>query len=102
MEKRGVSSPPPPRPGNPAHPPARRAQGAPAPGRADWRPALLPGALLLLGGNGLVCWGQQFLPTGTAALLIATTPIWMGLIAWVLYRGPRPGLRLAAGMFLGF
>jgi drug/metabolite transporter (DMT)-like permease len=76
-------------------------QGVPPPSSADWRNGLLTGALLLLGGNGLVCWGQQFVPTGSAALLIATTPIWMALVGWAFYGGERPGPRLAAGLALG-
>jgi drug/metabolite transporter (DMT)-like permease len=80
----------------------RRGQGVARPGREQWRSALLTGALLFLGGNGLVTWGQQFVATGTAALLIATTPIWMALLGWLYYGGARPGLRLVLGMGLGF
>src|SRR3954449_8924411 len=45
-----------------------RVRGMPAPAWRQWRPATLTGALLLLGGNGLVTWGQQMLPTGRSAL----------------------------------
>lgn len=80
----------------------RRLQGQPRPGLDQWRSALLTGALLLVGGNGLVTWGQQFVHTGSAALLIATTPIWMSLLAWLFYGSPRPGLRAVLGMAVGF
>jgi drug/metabolite transporter (DMT)-like permease len=80
----------------------RRLQGQPRPGAGQWGTALLTGALLLLGGNGLVTWAQQFVPSGSAALVVATTPLWMGLLAWLGYGGGRPGPRLVAGMAVGF
>src|SRR4051812_42813759 len=50
----------------------RRLRSDRRPTPADWRAALLTGALLLLGGNGLVCWAEQHgLPSGAAALLVA-------------------------------
>src|SRR5438045_1036183 len=39
---------------------------------ANWRAAALIGGLMLVGGNGLVCWGEQTVPSGTAALLVGT------------------------------
>jgi drug/metabolite transporter (DMT)-like permease len=60
------------------------------------------GALLLLGGNGLVTWGQQTVPSGKAALVIATTPLWMVLLEWLLYKGDRPTLRVWIGLTAGF
>ncbi len=41
----------------------------------------LIGALLLLGGNGLVMIAEQDVPSGLASLIIASTPLWV-----VLYR----------------
>jgi drug/metabolite transporter (DMT)-like permease len=80
----------------------RRGVGIPRPTAAQWRTAFLTGGLLLLGGNGLVTWGQQTVPSGMAALLCAVTPIWMALLGWLFYRGRRPGLREAVGMAVGF
>src|SRR5262245_57347082 len=56
---------------------ALRLRGVAAPTWKQWRPALLTGLLLLPGGNGLVTWGQQWVPSGRAALFVATTPLWM-------------------------
>jgi drug/metabolite transporter (DMT)-like permease len=80
----------------------RRRQGVPRPQAENWRRAFVVGALLLTLGNGLVTWGQQFVPSGTTALLIATTPIWMALIGWIFFQGPKPGPRILMGMALGF
>jgi drug/metabolite transporter (DMT)-like permease len=46
-----------------------------------WRSALVIGACLLLFGNGGVAWGEQYLPSGFVALIIATVPLWMALLA---------------------
>jgi drug/metabolite transporter (DMT)-like permease len=49
--------------------------------RIHWRSALIIGACLLLFGNGGVAWGEQYLPSGFVALIIATVPLWMALFA---------------------
>jgi drug/metabolite transporter (DMT)-like permease len=79
-----------------------RARGAPMPKRIHWRSALVIGAFLLVGGNGFVTWSEQQVPSGVAALVVATMPLWMTLFDWLLFRGPRPGKRVAFGIVLGF
>lgn len=79
-----------------------RLRGIAAPTRSQWRAGAITGALLLLGGNGLVTWGQQTVPSGRAALLITTTPLWMVVLAWWFYAGERPSLRVWVGMVVGF
>ena len=46
-----------------------------------WRSALVIGGCLLLFGNGGVAYGEQYLPSGFVALIIATVPLWMALFA---------------------
>ncbi len=70
--------------------------------RANWNSALVIGGLLLLGGNGGVCWSEQIVPSGVAALLVATVSLWMVIVEWVRPRGTRPTWRVAAGLILGF
>ncbi len=79
-----------------------RVNGAPRPQAADWKSALFLGALLLLGGNGLVTWAEQWLPSGVAALIITTTPLWMLLFEWLVFRGTRPRAIVWIGIALGF
>lgn len=70
-------------------------------GRRQWAAAALIGGLLLVGGNGGVAWAEQRVPTSVAALIIATVPLWMMLIA--AWRGEdRVRARVAAGLALGF
>jgi len=76
-------------------------RGGDRPGGPQWRAALIVGGLLLLGGNGLVVWSEQRIDSGIAALIVATVPIWMAVWAAALGR-ERPGLRVAAGLALGF
>lgn len=58
-----------------------RARGAPRPTRREWKSALVAGALMIAGGNGLLSWSEQFVPSGLAALLVGTVPIWLVAIA---------------------
>ncbi|WP_412070384.1 EamA family transporter [Rubrivirga sp. IMCC43871] len=77
-----------------------RARGAGRSTRPQWKTAVVVGALLLLGGNGLVSWAEQFVPSGIAALIVASTPMWMVLLDAVRLREwPRPAV--FAGLVLG-
>ena len=67
----------------------------------NWRSAAIVGTLLLLGGNGVVCWAQQRVPSGLTALIIGTTPLWFAVLEWLLFRGARPSLRVIAGLCIG-
>jgi drug/metabolite transporter (DMT)-like permease len=71
------------------------------PTAAEWRAAAIIGALLLLGGNGAVVWSEQTVPSGIAALLVAVTPCWIVLLAWLWHRGERPGWLTWLGLALG-
>jgi drug/metabolite transporter (DMT)-like permease len=78
-----------------------RLRGASAPKRAEWKPAAITGALLLVGGNGLVSWAEQTVPSALTALVIATVPLWVVLLEWLGPSRARPSLGVAAGIALG-
>jgi drug/metabolite transporter (DMT)-like permease len=78
-----------------------RWRGAPGPTRLHWREAAIVGGLMLLGGNGGVTWAEQRLPSGLAALLVTTVPLWMVLLEAVRPGGGRPSRRVALGLGLG-
>ena len=59
---------------------------------------LLNGALPF----ALISWGEQFIPSGWAALLQATTPIFTILFAHILTQDDRIDLRKALGVVVGF
>jgi len=64
-----------------------------------WRSAAIIGALLLLGGNGMVVWAEFRIPSGLAAVLVSTVPLWMSALD--RSSDKRDG-RLWAGLLLGF
>lgn len=60
------------------------------------------GALLLVGGNGLVVWAEQSVPSGLAALIVATVPLWMAGLAALPPARERLPARAVLGLALGF
>lgn len=68
---------------------------------AQWRAAALIGALLLLGGNGIVCLAQQKVPSGIAALIVGSAPLWFTTLDALFYKGPRPTRRILLGLLVG-
>ena len=77
-------------------------RGTPSPGRAHWLTALIVGGLLLAAGNGAVTWSEQEVPSGLAALVIATVPIWMVLLDGLRPGGVRPTRLTILGVIIGF
>jgi drug/metabolite transporter (DMT)-like permease len=47
--------------------------------------ASIVAAFLLLGGTGLVAWGEQTVATGIAALMIGLMPMWLAIFGRVLF-----------------
>jgi len=82
--------------------PVVRAKTGMQPHAAQWRTAIVSGVLLMLGGNGGVCWSEQRVPSGVAALLVATVCLWLVILEWLRPGGSRPGPRVIAGVLLGF
>lgn len=83
------------------YPAFRRITGE-KPNLFQWRTAFITGVLLLAVGNGTVSWAEKTVPSGIAALLVATVSLWMVLIDWLRPSGRRPGPRVIAGFVLGF
>jgi len=76
--------------------------GAPKPAIGTWRSAIIIGGCLLLGGNGGVTLSEKWVPTGLAALLVATVPIYIALLGWLTGKSPRPTLVMWLGLIGGF
>lgn len=61
--------------------------------------AAVVGILLLAGGNGLVTLGERTVPSGLAALIVASVPLWIVLLR--LGAGDRPHGDVVAGVTVG-
>lgn len=62
--------------------------------------AAVVGALLPFAGNGALIWAQQRIPSGIAALIVATVPLWMVVIQAAVEH-LRPGRQIWTGVGLG-
>lgn len=80
----------------------RRARGDAAPSRQEWRSAAIIGVFLLVGGNGVVSWAAQRIPSGLVALLLGTIPLWMVVLDVLRPGGGWPAPRAIIGVLLGF
>lgn len=70
------------------------------PTRAHWISGLIVGALFFLVGHGSLHWAEQYVGSGLAALLIATEPMFILILAWSM--GQQKISRLSAvGLGLG-
>src|SRR5262245_27183080 len=58
--------------------------------------------LLIGGGNSALVWAEHWVPSGLAALLVATAPFWAAILEAVRRDGERMGLRGLIGMTVGF
>jgi drug/metabolite transporter (DMT)-like permease len=66
-----------------------RLKGVPSPTERQWLASLVVGSFLLLGGTGGVVFAEQWVGSGVAALVLATTPLWTALFAGIWKQWPR-------------
>jgi len=78
----------------------RGREPAERPTAIHWRSAFIIGSLLLLGGNGAVVLAELFIPSGIAAVLVATMPIWLAVFDALLSRR-RPSGLVIGGLIAG-
>ncbi|MFP5225952.1 MAG: EamA family transporter [Actinomycetota bacterium] len=67
----------------------------------ELRNAAIIGTALCLGGNGLVTIAEARIASGTAALLVATVPLWLASLDRVVL-GARLSRGVTAGLLVGF
>ena len=78
-----------------------RLRGGSRPKLAEWGEAALAGAFLFLGAHGTLAWGETRVPSGIAALVMATIPVWMVLVDWLAAKGRRPAPAVWLGLASG-
>ena len=77
-----------------------RWKGNAAPSRREWLGATITGGLLFVGGSGGLVWAERWLPSGVAALVVATEPMAFVLLEAVRHRRIPKGFVLS-GLALG-
>ncbi|MEO7148759.1 MAG: drug/metabolite exporter YedA, partial [Rhodanobacteraceae bacterium] len=77
-----------------------RLRGAAAPTPRQWRNAAITGVLLLMFGNGMVCFAEQSVPSGLAAVAIASEPLFVAVFL-MAYR-EWPSRIEVMGLVVGF
>lgn len=52
--------------------------------RKQWADSAIGAFFMLLGGNGLVSWAEQSIPSGVATLVISLNPVFFVLAEWIV------------------
>lgn len=78
------------------------AAGRRLPPRSAWPRLGVLGFLMIFMGNGGVVTGEQYLPSGLAAVLVATTPFWMTSFDAIMRDGKQLYARQWLGLIIGF
>lgn len=72
------------------------------PSGREWFELGVVGLTLLAVGNGAVVWAEQWVSSGMASLLVATSPFWVAALERMKKDGERVGARGVVGMLVGF
>jgi drug/metabolite transporter (DMT)-like permease len=78
------------------------ARGRPLPPPSQWGSIALLGFLMLGLGNGGVVFAEQWVPSGLAAVIVATSPFWMATVEAFLPDGERLRRSVVVGLVIGF
>jgi len=71
------------------------------PSRREWAATALVALLIFVVDYGLLFWAEQRVPSGTAAVILATIPAFMALAEIMFLRTERLTFRLGAALFIG-
>jgi drug/metabolite transporter (DMT)-like permease len=77
------------------------ARGERSPSPRQWASVSLLAALIFVGDYGLLFWAEQRVPSGLAAVMLATIPAFMALSEIVFLKTQRLTARLAAALLIG-
>ena len=78
------------------------ARGERVPRASTWGGIALLGFLMMVLGNGGVVWAEQTVPSGLAAVIVASSPFWMAGVEACRADGERLTPRSAIGFLIGF
>ena len=77
------------------------AQGERLPSRREWVATTIVALLIFVVDYGILFWAEQRVPSGTAAVILATIPAFMALCEISLLRTARLTLRLGSALLIG-
>jgi drug/metabolite transporter (DMT)-like permease len=77
------------------------ARGERSPSRRQWMSAFLLAVLIFVLDYGLLFWAEQRVPSGIAAVMMATIPVFMALSEIILLGTQRLTVRLALALLIG-
>ena len=78
-----------------------RAKGTPFPSLREWLSAIVLAVPIFVLDYGLLFWAERRVPSGIAAVMLATIPVFMTISEIVILRTQRLTLRLAAALLVG-
>ena len=79
-----------------------RVRGSGPPASGAWLPAFVGGTLLFGGCHGALAYAQRHVPSGLAAVVLATIPFWLLLLNFAAPVGERPKAASLLGLIPGF
>lgn len=78
-----------------------RARGTVSPTPREWGSATLLAVLIFVLDYGLLFWAERRVPSGIAAVMVATIPVFMTLSEIIVLRTQRLTLRLGGALLVG-
>src|SRR5271154_718299 len=78
-----------------------RLKGTPSPTIREWLAILVPAVCIFVVDYGLLFWAEQRVPSGIAAVMLATIPVFMALSEIIVLRTQQLTFRLAVALLVG-
>jgi len=78
-----------------------RLKGTPSPSRREWVAVSVLAVCIFVADYGLLFWAEQRVPSGIAAVMLATIPVFMALSEIIFLRTQRLTVRLALALLVG-
>jgi drug/metabolite transporter (DMT)-like permease len=78
-----------------------RFRGVANPSRREWAYASLMGTMIFLLDYGCLFWAEQRVPSGIAAVVLATIPVFITLLEIIFLRTQKLTLRLGLALLIG-
>ena len=78
-----------------------RWQGMPQPDKRQCISTAVLGLVMFAGDYGCLFWAEKEVPSGLAAVIAATIPVWVMLGEWLFAGSQRPTAKALAGIVLG-